>query len=335
MTLLALRFESHNYTQLSDTQKSLAADYLKKKISPIPDAWQWQIFEVEPGIKLRTGVLDVDNAKGTVIVVPGFTGSIESLMYEITKLHAAGFRVAAIEYRGQGKSWRPLRNPEKAYVESYSELAQDLAKFTESINMSDQALFFYSISKGAHITMRMAAEHNLDIAAYALVTPMIQIHSGDMTHARLKTISGFFSGVGLGSIYAPGQTNWPSNALVFGKATPCNANPETAQTQSALFSSQEPLRVGGVTMRWLYETSVSSDLLLNPDYVANITAPVKIFTAGIDKLVNTEASNQFCSSLNQCDAVHYKDSRHCMTQEDFSRYDSVIAASIEHFRNQL
>ena len=87
-------------------------------------------------------------------------------MREIVKINAGGYRVASIEYRGQGESYRPLANPEKGFVESYAQLGADLAAFAEQVRIADKPLFFYSISQGAHITMRMAGEQNPDVAAY-------------------------------------------------------------------------------------------------------------------------------------------------------------------------
>ena len=111
ITFLALRFETHEYTRLSEAQLNEAASYLEGKLTAIPQGWQWGSFTPQPGVSLRTGMIDSANAKGTVIVVPGFTAPIEMTMREIVKINAAGYRVASMEYRGQGESYRPLANP--------------------------------------------------------------------------------------------------------------------------------------------------------------------------------------------------------------------------------
>ena len=120
VSLVLLQFEQHEYTKISKEQRQQATHYLQGKVTPVPESWQWQTFSPEVGIDLRTGMVDAPSARGTVILVPGFTGTIEMSMTTITKFNQAGFRVAAIEYRGQGKSHRPLRNPEKGYVEDLS-----------------------------------------------------------------------------------------------------------------------------------------------------------------------------------------------------------------------
>jgi len=335
VVFLALRFETHEYTQLSDGQRAEAAAYLDGKLTPAPPAWEWNTFSPEPDVNLRTGMIDATNAKGTVIVVPGFSATIEMTMREIVKINAGGYRVASIEYRGQGESYRPLSNPEKGYVESYAQLGAELAEFAEQVRITDKPLFFYSISKGAHLTMRMAGEQAPDVTAYALIVPMIKVNTGKTDYATMQSLAGVLHKLGLGTLYAPGQSKWPNGELVFGKPIPCNANPDTAQTQSALFAARETLRTNGVTMRWLYETAASTETLFDPEHIAAIGQPVKMFTAGVDTLVDTREAQRFCDALAQCEETHFAKSRHCITRENFDLYDRVIEDAIIYFDQQL
>ena len=335
MAFLALRFEAHEYTQLSDGQLAEAAAYLEGKLTPVPTAWQWRTFTPEPNVDLRTGVIDAANAKGTVIVVPGFTATIEMTMREIVKINDAGYRVASIEYRGQGGSYRPLANPEKGYVESYAQLGAELARFAESVRIADKPLFFYSVSKGAHITMRMAGEQNPDVTAYVLIVPMIKVNTGDFDYSKMRAVTGALNKLGLGNLYAPGYSEWPNGEPVFGKPIPCNANPDTAQTQDALFAERESLRTNGVTMSWLYKTATSTETLFSSEHIAAITQPVLMVTAGVDRSVDTDAARRFCDSLARCEVSHFAESRHCITREDFDLYDRVIVDAISHFDQQI
>jgi lysophospholipase len=331
---LARRFEDHEYARLSDDQLAEAAAYLDGKLTPAPPGWQWGVFMPEPGVQLRTGMVDAANAKGTVVVVPGFTAPIEMLMREIVKINAGGYRVASIEYRGQGESYRPLANPEKGFVESYGQLGAELAQYAETVRIAGKPLFFYAISKGGHITMRMAGEQNPDVAAYALIVPMIKVNTGSSDYSTMRTIATLFHHLGLGSLYGPGQAEWPNGDLVFGRPAPCNANPETAQVREALFANRETLRTNGVTMGWFYETAASTERLFDPAHTAAIVQPIKMFTAGVDALVDTSAAQQFCDSLAQCEIEHLSGSRHCVTREDFELYDRMIEDVIRHYDQQ-
>lgn len=332
---LSLRFSQHQYAQLTADEQAAAQSYLADKLTPAPEGWQWDTFYPEHDVPLRTGIIHHPQAQGMVVVVPGYTGTIEMIMREIAQLYAAGFSVAAIEYRGQGDSWRPLPNPEKGFVSDYGALAIDLAKFARSVDSPERPLFFYSISKGAHITVRMALSEAVDVDAYALIVPMIKINTGDISYDLTAKLSQLFVAFGLGAQFAPGQSNWPGEQFELGVATGCNANPDLAQSQSALFAQRPELRVGGTTMQWLKATTESSALIESTSLKSRITAPVLLFTAGIDELVDTNAAQSFCAALGDCQNVHLPQSRHCITREDMDVYDSMIQQSIGFFKATL
>ena len=255
--------DEHEYSVLDDEQMAQAKSYLWGKFHPVPAGWQWQDFETSNKVTLRTGRADAERAKGTVIFVPGFTGTIEMAMDIIGDIHAQGFNVAAVEYRGQGGSYRPLNHPEKGYVESYEVLADEVAEFAEKQRDPNLPLYFFSVSKGAHITMRMAVENSIDVDGYALVVPMIKINPEPFSYNFVSGLASLLNIVGLGEMYAPGQSQWPPKDLQFNTPHPCNANPKTAQHQSALFAMRPELRAHGSTVKWIYETTRSSELLLS------------------------------------------------------------------------
>jgi len=270
-----------------------------------------------------------------LVIVPGFTSPIEMNSRAIKFFNAAGYRVAAIDYRGQGGSTRPLNNPEKGYVEDYGVLAQDLASYAQHIRIENKPLFVFGISKGAHISMRMAEENEANINAYALVVPMIQISAGGMSMSSLKFISNVGVALGLGSAYPPGLSNWPPEGLVFGEATDCNANPETAQIQDSLFAHNEALRVSSVTIRWLKETIDSSAYIMSSDFAKKITEPVHVFNAGDDRIVNAGSAKAFCDSLNDCSSTEFANARHCINREDYQVFDEILRKSLVLFEQNF
>ena len=122
---------------------------------------------------------------------------------------------------------------------------------------------------------------------------------------------------------------------MFGKPSPCNASPDTAQIQNALFADRESLRTNGVTMSWLYETAASTEVLFDPAHISAIPQPVKMFTAGIDSFVDTGEAQRFCGALGQCELTHFAESRHCITRESYALYDRVIDDVLNYFDQQL
>ena len=55
ITFLALKFESHEYTELSAEQRAQAVEYLDGKVTAAPLGWAFETFTPEQGVNLRTG----------------------------------------------------------------------------------------------------------------------------------------------------------------------------------------------------------------------------------------------------------------------------------------
>ncbi|MEO1747735.1 MAG: alpha/beta hydrolase [Pseudomonadota bacterium] len=332
-SMYLLASEEHAYAPVSEQERSLAVEYLNEAVEPLGDGWVWESFEPEAGIQLRTGRFEnpPSNPKGVVIVVPGYTAPLEMLSRSINQFHANGFLTYGFEYRGQGLSTRLLSNPEKGHVEDYATFAGDLGAFASSVRRPDLSLNIYAISQGAHITMRMAGDGLGNADRYALIVPMAKIMTGDFPYGIARVLAVALSYTGLGEMFAPGRGPWDIADVTFGAETACNANPQRAQLRDALFALDENKRVNGPTARWVYESMNSSDLLLGPDYAENINAPVIMFTAGQDTIVDTDAAVSLCDKLGNCTRQHFEASRHCIGQETDEVRDAIINASIEHF----
>ena len=331
-----LALEEHEYYKVSESEKTQAKAYLADILQPTPEGWRWNEFKTNAGVALRVGRVDAKQAKGTVIFVPGFTGTLELSMDVIVGLFEAGYNVAGIEYRGQGGSYRPLDNPEKGYVESYELLADEVAQFALANQDQGLPLFFYSVSKGAHISMRVAASEAVEVDAYALVVPMIKVNTAPYDYQQVTTLSTIMESLGLGEMYAIGQSQWPpTKPLVFGQEHGCNSNPKTAQRQSALFALNPNLRTRGITVKWLYETAKSTKLLTSDALMSKITAPIKVFTAGDDRLVSTDAATEFCGLLSQCSITHFEKARHCINPESTEQREQILLEAINHFEKAV
>ncbi|MEO1703492.1 MAG: alpha/beta hydrolase [Pseudomonadota bacterium] len=329
----SLANETHAYAPVSVDERAQAQAYLGQAVEPLGPGWVWETFEPQTGISLRTGRFEDPPAdpKGIIIVVPGYTAPLEMIARSINQFHANGYLTYGFEYRGQGLSTRFLANPEKGHVEDYAVLASDLSRFVEAVRQPELPLNIYAISQGAHITMRMAGDGLGSADRYALVVPMAQILTGDFPYGVARALASVLTFVGLGEMFAPGRGPWDISKVTFGSKTPCNANPARAQTRDALFALDEQKRVNGPTARWVHETINSTDRLLGPDYAEKISAPVIMFTAGMDTIVDTEAAVSLCNKLGNCARRHFEDARHCIGLEVDAVRDAIIDASLEHF----
>ena len=71
--------------------------------------------------------------RGTVCVFTGRAEMIEKYFEVVADLRRRGYHAVVMDWRGQGGSWRPLRNPHKGWIRDFSEYERDLACFMREV----------------------------------------------------------------------------------------------------------------------------------------------------------------------------------------------------------
>ena len=330
--LVALGFATmsgeHAYAELTGDQADTARAYLAKAQTPLPEAASFGTFEREPGVVLETLTLNHPNRKATIVIVPGYTAPLEIYAATYQAFHDAGYAVTGLSQRGQGRSWRPLPNPEKGYVGDYRDLSADLAAYVRTI---DGPVLVYGNSMGGHIAMLMAGTEDVDVAAYALLVPMAKIHTGEFPYLVAKLMTGFQSAIGFGANYGIGRGDWRFDSRDPGQPTDCSANPDYAHTRHMMVALDRDLRVQDVTNQFVWETMRSTATVATSEHLSGIEAPVLTIVAGDDRVVQTEAAEANCKAMNDCRIVKFDAARHCIMHEGARQRADVLAAAITFF----
>lgn len=320
----------HEYAEMTDAQTATARTYLAEALAPLPDGAVFGTFEREPGVTLETLTVSHPNPKATIVLAPGYTAPLEVYGGTFQAFHDAGYAVAGLSQRGQGRSWRPLPNPEKGYVEDYRDLSADLAALIGTI---DGPVMVYGNSMGGHIAMLMAGTEDVDVAAYALLVPMAKIDTGGFPYSVAKALTGFYSTIGFGANYGFGYADWTFASRDVSQPTNCSANPARAHTRHMLVGLNPELRVSDVTNRYVWETMKSTAEAATPDHLARITAPVISITAGDDRIVQSPVAEANCLAMSDCTLLKFDGARHCIMHEDERQKADVHAAVIAFFDN--
>lgn len=322
----------HAYAPVPDDLRAEAESYLEASLPAMPDGWEWGTFEPEPGVGLRIGRIERPGAKGTVLVVPGYTAPLELYSEAVRAFVDAGYAVAGLEYRGQGLSYRDLPNPEMGHVASWERLGADLAAYVGKLRRTGGGrVFVYANSMGAHVALRAAGDAKPDVTAYALLAPMVRIETGGFPYAVARNITRFYAATGMDGEFAVGRGPFDPAAVHWDGETPCNTNPKTAWRRDALFLARPKLRVTGTTNGWVARTTASTDVLTAPGYAARIDKPVLMLTAGREAFVDTPAAAALCEAMGQCTRQHYPDASHCLVDESEAVRDDVFARTVQFF----
>ena len=318
----------HAYARITEDQAATARAYLAEAQSPLPEGAVFGTFEREPGVVLETLTLAHPDPKATIVLVPGYTAPLEIYAHTIRVFHETGYAVAALSQRGQGRSWRPLPNPEKGYVEDYRDLSADLAAFIGTI---DGPVVVYGNSMGGHIALLMAGTEDVDVAAYALLVPMAKILTGEFPYGVARAMTGFYSAIGFGANYGFGRGDWRFDSRDPAKATDCSANPARAHTRHMMVALDPELRVQDVTNQFVWETMRSTEAVATNEYLARIDVPVLTIVAGDDRVVQTEAAEANCKAMSDCRIVKYSAARHCIMHESPQQRLEVLDTALTFF----
>ncbi|GGD09849.1 alpha/beta fold hydrolase [Aquisalinus flavus] len=305
---------------LDDAYMRASAAYLDDNLVALPDGWTYARWQAADGTRLRWGLAQRDGAsRGTVLVVPGYGGTLDIYGQVIAELMVQGYDVAGLDLRGQGGSDRMLSNPEKPYVTDYAVYAGDLAGFVDYLSgRVETPLLIYGESFGGHVALRAAGDHP-DLAAdgLVLIAPAVRINTAPYPAAVARSLVAVTVAAGKGEAYAPGQQDWAPWQPDLNLDNPCGTNIATIHTKDAWFAHHPEARVSnGPTNKWVLETMRSGDLLTDKTYTARIDLPVVLVTVGDERIVQTAPAQALCrDGLAQCMPVHIEEARHCLNFE--------------------
>ncbi|MEN0088042.1 MAG: alpha/beta hydrolase [Pseudomonadota bacterium] len=328
----------HTYAEVKPEFAERAEQYLDASLVELPADWQRKGLFISETVELETGFLDsdMDEPKGVVVMVPGYTAPLEMLAPGIRHFHDAGFHVAAISPRGQGRSYRPLDDPEKAWLENYEVWADDFEGFIGEVEERYQLpIFVYGISMGVHIALRNEALNETVVEAYALTVPMIKIKTDPFPYRVATGISAFYAMTGLDDIYAPGRGKWKPGQVKWDEPTACNANAQTAWTRDALFALEPDLRAHAPSVKWVQQTARSTAYLQSDEAHERITKPILMHNVGRDEIVSAPAASELCTKLSGCTEVFLPGAGHCVEREDKAVADAILLRASDFFAEQL
>lgn len=255
-------------------------------------------------------------AKGTVILLGGLSEFIEKHLETTHDLLGRGFSVAAMDWRSQGLSSRPLPNRHKIHIQTFDRHVADLKQFVDDIVAPScpGPLVILAHSMGAHVALRYLHDHRARIAAAVFSAPMLGIKfpSGAGAAARLiiKAIVSF----GRATAYAPGRGDYGPAHRQF-KGNPLTSDPDRFMDQHRAIDANPDLAVGGPTYGWLAAAFESLARFDERAYLKAFTMPICIVQAGNDRVVDNTAQDDFASRVQSCTLVRIEGAEHELLKE--------------------
>ena len=265
------------------------------------------------GLPLRTAVwpAPAGGSRGTVVLLQGRAEFIEKYSETVADLRTRGFGVYALDWRGQGRSGRVLRNPRKGHVVSYRDYLKDLDLFLERLVVPEapRPIVVLAHSMGGHIVLRHRAEHGAApyfAEAIVLSAPMVDILMTPAERALGAVLTVAAMSVGLRNQYVPVRGPFPP---------PYDGNPLTRdraryERMETLMRENPALAIDWPTVGWLAATRRSVAIMRGRGYPERIATPVLMIGATNDRVVSNAAQARLATRMPDCRLETIPDSRH-------------------------
>lgn len=304
--------------------KNLPSD-LEERFHP-PPGWRWHIFKNTKGKTLRFGSVFPENRVPEAVVIglqglSEFTEKYFELAHDLLKIDVAFWMM---DWQGQGKSERHLKNTHKRHSTSFDEDIADLHFFIMEYvkhsavhpDVGRIPLVMLGQSMGANIGLRYLHNHPDTFAAAVFLAPMIGIKSLrflpnwlrlGLTAALQETMDQSFIEFG-GKEWTPYKRENPGKTIF-------SSDPARDAVHNIWCKHDPELQVGNVTYGWLHEANLSCSKLQRQNVMEDIQTPCLFALAGKEKLVDNKAARKSIAHMPNAKTIELPEAHHEILME--------------------
>jgi lysophospholipase len=295
--------------------------------NPIPPGARVEIVRAADGVLLRTvRWVPTTALRGTVAIFTGRAEFIEKYFEVVAQLLGRGFAVAAIDWRGQGGSARPLRNPRKGHIDDFSLFERDLDALVDDVlgPSCPKPWFALCHSMGAAIMLDIAHAGRCPFERVVMTSPMIAI--AGLSHRRgAQVLAEVLDALGFGGAFAPGGGSKSITTLPFAGNT-LTSDPARYARAAGVVAIAPHLALGWPTIGWVHSAFRLIKRFADPDFPRVTNTPLLLVAAGDDEVTDTRAAERFASRLRTGRLIVIEGAKHEILMERDSLRDQFWAA---------
>jgi len=290
---------------------------------PVPQDLKSGTIKTADGYNLRYAIdREGTGHRGTVCVFHGRRGYIERDYETVADLKARGFAVALLDWRGQGRSDRLLKNHRKGHIKNFAQYDADLEAFMRKVVLPDCPPPYYGLahSTGANVLLR-ALQKSTWFEASVLLAPMLGFRSSHVPHLLQSLIINSLTAIGLGTLLYPEdfkERRFSGNVLTHDE--------RRFERQLDLLKENPDLDLGGPTIGWLSAALAANKYLMSLKGSDVLRSPVLIVASGDERVVSQENIHQFSNRLQDVPMVVVENAFHEVLLERDSMREQFWAA---------
>jgi lysophospholipase len=295
-----------------------------------PDGHRIRRIDWQPSLPVLAG----DSTRGSLLFLPGRGDFYEKYLETLEYWSWEGWRVTALDWRGQAGSGRLSADPGIGHVEDFNIWLEDLGAFwSQWVKDTPGPHVIVGHSMGGHLVLRAVAEHRINPVAVVLSAPMLGFLTpgpNRLLHKVADSMCRFGDPVRPAWKISekPGTTLAARNTLL--------THDEARYADETHWKTARPyLGMGPGSWRWVERAYASMLAMDAPGMLENVVTPVLILAAQHDGLVSWKAIERAARRLPRAQLVSWgREARHELLREADPVRDKVIA-TIDDFLDRL
>lgn len=265
------------------------------------------------GVRLRVTIWPKSDAKGTILLFSGRTEYAEKYGRVALDLTNAGFAIATIDWRGQGKSDRIAEDRSLGHVEAFPDFQLDVAALVQAASAQDLPKPWYLIghSMGGCIGLRALIE-GLPVERAIFSAPMWGLQMPAVARPLPYVLPPVMRMVGRGTVVAPGTT---SENYVLDTEFPENMLTTDLETYDYLArhaKADADFALGGPSIDWVGRATHENRYLASQP---RPSLPVLTFLGGDEQIVTSGAIHKMHSDWPSAELRIVEGARHEIMME--------------------
>ncbi len=277
--------------------------------------------------------------RGSLLFLPGRGDFYEKYLEALDRWHRLGWRVTALDWRGQAGSGRnsdhPVFGQMTGHVEDFAVWIDDLAAFwaewsVETVVPGPKVIVAHSM--GGHLALRAVAERRIDPVAMALSAPMLGFATpGPVPLLHLVALAMCRFG-------DPARPAWKwsekPGQKVSRRASLLTHDPARYADEMFWRETRPDLAMGPGSWRWIERGYASMRGLFARGVLESVETPVLLLSARHDKLVDSRAIGRAAKRLPRAQLVTWDEAYHELLREEDAVRNEVLRR-IDDFFDRL
>ena len=268
---------------------------------------------------------------GTVCLFTGRSEFIEKYFETVQDLRVRGYDVAIMDWRGQGRSARPLGNPRKGHITTFEQYHGDLVNFMRDVVLPDCRPPFFALahSMGGAILLQAAARLQPWFKRMVLTAPMLQMAYRWPSTKSMRRLAEIACYGGLGALFVPGGGGRSLETLPF-SGNNLTSDQDRFVRNAGILKAAPELGIGSPTFGWAHAAGRAMEALTDPEFPSQVRTPVLMIASGQDTVVSSRTIDLLGRDLRGGGSLVIDGARHEILMER-DRYRELFWAAFDAF----